>query len=619
MRLAIVIKDYDESKGGAERFLVGLIPRLTELCTSVDLIVNRVNGKVPIGIKLQVAKAANWSSILYPLTFNWSVQKIIRKNKYDAVYGLTQIYPQDIYRAGGGLEHSWFEIRYKKICSRLLNLLRLRTLVRFYIENRIFQKGNYKKIITNSNLCKNQILHHYNVSPEDIEVIYNGVDKSRFNVKARDLYKKEIRNLLSIPIGGKVILFMSNNWKRKGLAELLKAFSGLKDGNVWLIIAGRGNQKDYDSLVKNMGIDGKIKFCNPTKEPEKFYGASDIFVLPTYYDPCANVCLEAMSCGLPVITTRTNGASELIREGINGFIIDEPEDVQGLMHSLEKALKIEPEEIQDTMNDLTIENNVEKTFNLLKMSKQEEINNILINRGYREILCKKGWNNFATIMQTAEGIQYKKNKLRSVVKVYIEGKNVFLKRHYRIAKPSWAFREWQNIFKLKSLGINTMQPIAIGEQESQSFIITESLEHATRLEDFINKEKLGFMEKKELVKELASLTRRMHNNNLFHKDFYTGHIFVEKENNKFKLYLIDLQRVKRHWVFRNHWRIKDIASLNFSSPEGFITKTDRMRFLKYYFYEEKLNKYKIFTNAIINKTNQIAEHTDKLLKRRKGL
>ncbi|MCK5508671.1 MAG: glycosyltransferase family 4 protein, partial [Desulfobacterales bacterium] len=77
----------------------------------------------------------------------------------------------------------------------------------------------------------------------------------------------------------------------------------------------------YQRWAINSGIADQVLFLGPKRNIEKYYAASDIFVLPTLYDAFANVCLEAMACGLPVITTDFNGVADLILDSENGYII----------------------------------------------------------------------------------------------------------------------------------------------------------------------------------------------------------------------------------------------------------------------------------------------------------
>ena len=77
-----------------------------------------------------------------------------------------------------------------------------------------------------------------------------------------------------------------------------------------------------------------MRFVGEVADLRPVYSAADIFILPTIYDPFSNACLEALACGLPVITTRSNGFSEIIKNGINGSIIDNPADLTGLRDAI---------------------------------------------------------------------------------------------------------------------------------------------------------------------------------------------------------------------------------------------------------------------------------------------
>src|SRR5437762_9425154 len=93
-----------------------------------------------------------------------------------------------------------------------------------------------------------------------------------------------------------------------------------------LLVAGRGNQRYYKSK--------HVQFLGEVPDPARVYSAADIFILPTIYDPFSNACLEALACGLPVITTRSNGFSEIIENGVHGSIIDNPADLTGLRDAI---------------------------------------------------------------------------------------------------------------------------------------------------------------------------------------------------------------------------------------------------------------------------------------------
>lgn len=633
MKIALVMKDYDEGKGGAERYLVAMAQQLAGHGISVDLIVNKCKGNSPEGIGVRKVKAITRSSVLRPWSFNRAVQQFLKSNSYDLVYGLTQIYPQDVYRAGGGLEHEWLRIRYPKWWQQIFNRLRPKIALRLYMENQIFKAGNFKKIITNSLLCKYQILGRYQIAPEDIVVVYNGLNRKEFSLEVKELYRERIRKELGISSEDKVILFVSNNWKRKGLRELLAALAEINDPALRLLVLGRGNKNKFGSFCRKLQISSRVIFAGVTDRPWEYYGAGDLLVLPTYYDPCANVCLEALACGLPVVTTRMNGASELIQTGLNGWIVEDPKDIQNLVNKIKLALcnndlVQKREQIAVSCQKFTLEKNVTETLTVLESCSQNDrsVSKVVVNNGYRKLLEKNNWLDFNHVMNFNGGELFKKNKLRSVIKVCIGDDDFFIKRHFKDKGESGALQEWQSVNRLQAIGINTMQAAAMGQDEStrQSFLMTAALTEGQRLEDFIPQYFQGKLtehklrQKRDLIAAVARLTRRLHENALFHKDFYAGHIFVSNESEGFKLTLIDLQRLTEHRFRSLRWQIKDLASLNFSCCWAIITNTDRLRFLKYYLGDRIFNRRgKSIVSKITAKTKFITEHTEKLLERRK--
>jgi UDP-glucose:(heptosyl)LPS alpha-1,3-glucosyltransferase len=117
---------------------------------------------------------------------------------------------------------------------------------------------------------------------------------------------------------------VANNFRLKGLDCLIRALS-LIDKNEWkLIVVGKGTRRRYEKTARELGIRENISFVGSTDHPETYFGAMDLFVHPTFYDPFSNVVLEALSSGIPVVTTVYNGAAEILSEGEEGFIVSDP-------------------------------------------------------------------------------------------------------------------------------------------------------------------------------------------------------------------------------------------------------------------------------------------------------
>jgi UDP-glucose:(heptosyl)LPS alpha-1,3-glucosyltransferase len=93
-----------------------------------------------------------------------------------------------------------------------------------------------------------------------------------------------------------------------------------------LLVAGHRDTRAYERLAQRLGILGRVRFIGPCSEMRNCYFASDFLVHPTFYDPCSLVVLEALACSLPIITSRANGASELLHPLQEGYVIDDPHD-----------------------------------------------------------------------------------------------------------------------------------------------------------------------------------------------------------------------------------------------------------------------------------------------------
>ena len=126
------------------------------------------------------------------------------------------------------------------------------------------------------------------------------------------------------------LLFAGSGWDRKGLRYAIQALERISNRKVRLLVAGAGKKPVYRTT--------NVRFLGPVSDIQLLFLAADIFVLPTVYDPFSNACLEALSHGLPVITTATNGFAEIMVAGVHGEVIDRADNVAALHHAIEKWL-----------------------------------------------------------------------------------------------------------------------------------------------------------------------------------------------------------------------------------------------------------------------------------------
>jgi UDP-glucose:(heptosyl)LPS alpha-1,3-glucosyltransferase len=279
-----------------------------------------------------------------------------------------QTFYQDIFRAGGGVHKFYIgraQYKYEKQFARKVYLLKKKLSLSYHITNFIekltFESPYLKTIIAPTNFAKKQI--EENFSPKaKIVVIRNGVNLKRFNIKRRKRLREEFRrdlNLPNLPILG----YVSSNFRLKGFLYLLEALYILKKSGFRFVLLTAGeNRENWSKKIERLELKNSIIFLGHTREVEKVYFSSDIFIYPTLFDASANVILEAMASGLPVIASTYSGTVELIEN--KDFIIHRPENPIEISEVLKEVLSLG----QDKLEEIGYKN-----FQIASKYPQEEV------------------------------------------------------------------------------------------------------------------------------------------------------------------------------------------------------------------------------------------------------
>jgi UDP-glucose:(heptosyl)LPS alpha-1,3-glucosyltransferase len=269
------------------------------------------------------------------LSYAANTRRLLLKNPVDAVLSLERTFFQHVYRAGDGCHREWLARRtpYLSFGKKLGQTLSPFHRVMLWLEKRTFTSPDLKMVIANSQQVKDEVIRHFRLPPERIRVVYNGLDHQVFR-PAGAAQRRQERQRLGAPEEDGIILFAGSGFARKGLAYLFESCSRLKDNRLHLWVVGKGRVGRYQALARQLGVAGRVRFWGPQDEMAPFYQAADLLALPTLYDPCSNVVLEALGCGCPVITTAANGAAEFITPGDNGEVISRPDDIGVLSKAL---------------------------------------------------------------------------------------------------------------------------------------------------------------------------------------------------------------------------------------------------------------------------------------------
>lgn len=215
----------------------------------------------------------------------------------------------EVFRAGDGVHAAWLKRRqqFEPLWKRMTRWTNRKHGQLLKLEREIFDPQKTKLVIANSRMVRDEIVAHFAFPAERIHVVANGLRP----VLARG-DRGEARRKFGVGDEEFCALFVGSGWDRKGLRTAIDAVE--MSENVRLLVAGRGPADSFRSDAAT--------FVGPVTELAGLFAAADVFVLPTWYDPFSNACLEALAAGLPVMTTRANGFSEIIEGGVHGEIVE---------------------------------------------------------------------------------------------------------------------------------------------------------------------------------------------------------------------------------------------------------------------------------------------------------
>jgi glycosyltransferase involved in cell wall biosynthesis len=174
---------------------------------------------------------------------------------------------------------------------------------------------------------------------EKTSVIYNGVDADFFQV----MDKEKCRDKLDLPKNRAIILSIRRLVYKNGLNTLIEAASQMikEHKDLLFILIGTGPDRGFiENRIRELNLSHNLKLTGfvPDEQLPYYYNAADCFVIPSSSgEGLPMVLLEAMSCGLPVVSTITGGTAEIIKEGVNGFLAP-PRDPSALANAVSKAL-----------------------------------------------------------------------------------------------------------------------------------------------------------------------------------------------------------------------------------------------------------------------------------------
>ncbi len=275
------------------------------------------------------------------VSFGLRVDRMLGEESFDLVHTFVPIRRADVYQPRGGSVPETIERNIAlrgsaaaRTLKRYANRLNLKQRYLARMEREMLEGPGRPVVAAISRYVVRQFEQHYQLPADRLRLIYNGVDQDHVDPRNRELERGALRKEFGIRADEILVLEVAHNFRLKGVEHWLQALQILQKGalpGIRSLVIGRGDSPRWHSRATKLGLNGSLEFVGPSERVRQFYHAADLLVHPTYYDPCSRVVLEAMAVGLPCITTRWDGAGEIIDDGVNGFVLAEPDDVNGLV------------------------------------------------------------------------------------------------------------------------------------------------------------------------------------------------------------------------------------------------------------------------------------------------
>ena len=323
-KIAIVVPKYG-LVGGGEIFASEITERLAQNQNyEIHVFANRWVSNSD-RIKFHKVPVIHFPRFLRPLCFAWFVNAMINRMNFDLVHSHDWILKGDVFSVHSVPHKGWVRNVRKKFMS-------LFDYARIAIERMAIRNGASSCFLPVSTIAMEAFRREYATLPGRWQVLSPGVDVARFSMPDRTACRAEIRDQYGIGASDILLLFVGMNFEVKGLdiviAALAAARTARSDANIRLVVVGRGDEDKYRKMAKSLGIEEAVTFVGKQVNGlERYYRAADIFIMLSKFDTFGMVVLEAMAAGLPVIVSHNVGAKDLVEEGINGFILPIPQDV----------------------------------------------------------------------------------------------------------------------------------------------------------------------------------------------------------------------------------------------------------------------------------------------------
>jgi UDP-glucose:(heptosyl)LPS alpha-1,3-glucosyltransferase len=323
LKIALIILHADPVRGGAERYTVDLATALGNAGNRVTLAhSSRIDEDVEVNepdrpFRRTKLAASGFARPQRYQHFLRSCDSLIEREKFDIVHAMLPIRRCDVYHPHAGMAIA--AVKEKPLAA----LMNPRRRMMAAVEQQLLGSSNPPRVLCLSEYVKRSVRKYYPLDDAHLPILFNAVDLSRFEAPPQRPPHDQANAVI-----------VAQDFERKGLADAIAAVAELRDQPLKLTVVGSDSAGPYRRRAASLGIADRVTFVGGALDPRPYYREADFFVLPTKHDPCSLVVLEALAMGLPVITTKNNGASEIMTDGAHGYVLDNPSQTTSAMRKL---------------------------------------------------------------------------------------------------------------------------------------------------------------------------------------------------------------------------------------------------------------------------------------------
>lgn len=322
--------------GGGERYSVNLTRGLLRLGHRVSIVGEEIDDEIREQVDfhpVQVNHLASWTKIR---SFARNAGQVCKELSADVIYGLCPTPEADAIRVTSRIHAEWMRIRYPSPWQYWAQSLNPRHRTIIALERECYALATRVKIVVAQSSLDAKLLQQYHgISAGKIRIIRNGVDAELFHPREKGR-AEDVRRSLAIPSQGKLIVLAGGVTLRgKGLETLLEAIAGCNNRRLFLAVLSGASHAPWLRMAQELGVESQVRFIQRRNDLPRFLAAADLFALPTVYEPFPNVVLEAMSCGVPVMTTRRCGLADVVEDGVSGYLVENSDCVREMTTNLQ--------------------------------------------------------------------------------------------------------------------------------------------------------------------------------------------------------------------------------------------------------------------------------------------